>query len=101
MFTVIKGACMQRCDVKFNLNLKHCLHGSGRVVSASGSETSVSSSTYTSAIIYDAYTSVIKKYNIQKKKKKNNLLSIKNKCNCLQNVDFMTAYILHLHLIAI
>ena len=33
----------------------------GRVVSASGSETSVSSSTPTSAIIYDAYTSIIKK----------------------------------------
>ena len=30
-------------------------HGGGRVVSASGSETSVSSSTPTSAIIYDKY----------------------------------------------
>ena len=36
-------------------------HGGGRVVSASGSETSVSSSTPTSAIIYDAYTSILKK----------------------------------------
>ena len=36
-------------------------HGGGRVVSASGSETSVSSSTPTSAIIYDAYTFIIKK----------------------------------------
>ena len=36
-------------------------HGGGRVVSASGSETSVSSSTPASAIIYDAYTSIIKK----------------------------------------
>ena len=35
-------------------------HGGGRVVSASGLETSVSSSTPTSAIIYDAYTSIIK-----------------------------------------
>ena len=33
----------------------------GRVVSASGLETSVSSSTPASAIIYDAYTSIIKK----------------------------------------
>ena len=32
----------------------------GRVVSASGSETSVSSSMPTSAIIYDTYTSIIK-----------------------------------------
>ena len=38
----------------------------GRVVSASDSETSVSSSTPTSAIIYDAYNSILKK----KKKKK-------------------------------
>ena len=36
----------------------------GRVVSASGSETSVSGSTPASAMIYDAYTSI-------KKKKKN------------------------------
>ena len=36
-------------------------HGGGRVVSASGSETKVTSSTPTSAIIYDAYTSVIKR----------------------------------------
>ena len=35
-------------------------HGGGRVVSASGSETSVSSSTPASAIIYDAYTSIVK-----------------------------------------
>ena len=32
--------------------------GGGRVVSASGSETSVSSSTPARAIIYDAYTSI-------------------------------------------
>ena len=38
----------------------------GRVVSASDSETSVSSSTPTSAIIYDAYTSIIKKKNLKK-----------------------------------
>ena len=37
--------------------------GGGRVVSASDSETSVSSSTPAIAIIYDAYTSVIKKQN--------------------------------------
>ena len=36
-------------------------HGGGRVVSASGSETSVSGSTPASAIIYDAYTSIKKK----------------------------------------
>ena len=41
-------------------------HGGGRVVSASGSETCVTSSMTTSAIIYDAYTSI-------KKKKKDNL----------------------------
>ena len=35
------------------------LHGGGRVVSASGSETSISNSIRISAIIYDAYTSVI------------------------------------------
>ena len=39
-------------------------HGGGRMVSASGSETSVSSSTPTSAIIYDAYTYMIKKKNL-------------------------------------
>ena len=44
--------------------------GGGRVVSASGSETSVSSSMPTSAIVYDAYTSIIKKKNKKKKKKK-------------------------------
>ena len=44
-------------------------HGGGRVVSASGSETSVSSSMPTSAIIYDAYTSIIKKKKKKKKKK--------------------------------
>ena len=36
-------------------------HGGGRVVRVSGSETSVSSSTPASAIIYDAYTSIIKR----------------------------------------
>ena len=41
--------------------------GGGRVVSASGSETSGSRSTPTSAITYDAYTSVTKK---KKRKKK-------------------------------
>ena len=35
-------------------------HKTGRVVSASGSETSVWNSMPTSAIIYDAYTSIIK-----------------------------------------
>ena len=39
----------------------------GRMVSASGSETSVSSSMPTSAIIYDAYTSIIKKKTEKKK----------------------------------
>ena len=41
--------------MKFLINA----HGGGRVVSASGLETSISMST--SAIIYDAYTSIIKK----------------------------------------
>ena len=41
-------------------------HGGGRVVSASGSETRDTSSTLASAVIYDAYTSII----IIKKKKK-------------------------------
>ena len=40
-----------------------------RVVSASGSETSVSGSTPASAIIYDAYTSIYKKKKKKKKKK--------------------------------
>ena len=39
---------------------KNRCFGGGRVVSASGSETSVSSSTPASAIIYDAYTSLKK-----------------------------------------
>ena len=43
-----------------------------RVVYASGSKTSVSSSTPTSAVIYDAYTSLIKKIKKKKKKKKKN-----------------------------
>ena len=43
-------------------------HGGGRVVSASGSETSVWSSMPPSAIIYDAYTSIkkLKKYKKRK-----------------------------------
>ena len=49
-------------------------HGSGRVVSASGSETSVWSSTPTSAIIYDAYTSIKEK----KIRKVNTGLNIEN-----------------------
>ena len=53
----LKGKTKQRKNKK---------HGGGRVVSASGSETSVSGSTPASAIIYDAYTSIKKK----KKKKK-------------------------------
>ena len=44
-------------------------HGGGRVVSASGSKTSVSGSTPASAIIYDAYTSIKKKKKKKKKKK--------------------------------
>ena len=41
-------------------------NGGGRVVSASASETSVSSSMPTSAIIYDAYTSIIKIKKVRK-----------------------------------
>ena len=48
----------------------------GRVVSASGSETSVSSSTPAIAIIYDAYTSVIKKKNKKKKMKSVGFLTL-------------------------
>ena len=40
-------------------------YGGGRVVSASGSETSVSGSTSASAIIYDAHTSIKKKKNFK------------------------------------
>ena len=54
-------------DCKKKLSIAH---GGGRVVSASGSETSVASSTPASAIIYDAYTSIIKKHTHKKKKKK-------------------------------
>ena len=49
-------------------------HGGGRVVSASGSKTSVSGSTPASAIIYDAYTSIKKK---KKKKKKKEICFMK------------------------
>ena len=49
-------------------------HGGGRVVSASGSETSVSGSTPASAIIYDAYTSIKKKKKIKKASKEMNTL---------------------------
>ena len=37
----------------------YCAQGGGRVVSASGLETRVSSSMPTSAIIYDAYISIM------------------------------------------
>ena len=52
-------------QLKFNLSRmirprSQGAHGGGRVVSASDSETSVSSSMPTSAIIYDAYTSIMK-----------------------------------------
>ena len=47
----------------FQLLYHGIIFGGGRLVSASGSETSVSSSTPASAIIYDAYTSIIKKNN--------------------------------------
>ena len=56
------------------------MHGGGRVVSASGSETSVLSSTPTSAIIYDAYTSII-----NKKLKKKTLYFCKKKLSIYPN----------------
>ena len=60
---------MQKCLLCFVLVVKRCTtQGGGRVVSASDSETSVSSSMPTSVIIYDAYTSIIKKINKKKKK---------------------------------
>ena len=58
--TVAKSARLAKQShiaTSFNVSGYLNLHGGGRVVSASGSETSVSSSTPTSAIIYDAYTS--------------------------------------------
>ena len=60
-------------------------HGGGRMVSTSGSETSVSSSTPASAIIYDAYTSIIKH---KKKKKKNTIafLTTENIICILSNI---------------
>ena len=52
MKTATQGAVRQE------KNIQEHNHGGGRVVSASGSETSVSGSTPASAIIYDAYTSI-------------------------------------------
>ena len=54
-------ACFNQCRKRIRRINSEIAHGGGRVVSASGSETSVSSSTPTSAIIYDAYTSITKK----------------------------------------
>ena len=51
-------------------------HGGGQVVSASGSETSVWSSTPTSAIIYDAYTSIIYKTKKKSVKQKRSFPSV-------------------------
>ena len=67
--------------VNFGESLGKVVKG-GRVVSASGSETSVSSSMPTSAIIYDAYTSIIKK----KKFKKSTALSIFGFCKSISAV---------------
>ena len=47
-----------RLQPTLKFTLIEITHGGGRVVSASGSETKVISSTPTGAIIYDAYTSV-------------------------------------------
>ena len=52
-----------------NLLKSKVAHGGGRVISASGSETSVASSTLARAIIYNAYTSTIKNKNKKKKSK--------------------------------
>ena len=58
---------LPRCEI--TVKCLSSAHGGGRVVSVSGSETSVSSSTPASAIIYDAYTSIINKKKKKKKKK--------------------------------
>ena len=51
-----------KCNLNFDVNRNSTWRwSSGRAVSASGSETSVSSSIPISAIIYDAYTSIIQK----------------------------------------
>ena len=63
-------------------------HGGGRVVSASDLETSVSSSTPTSAIIYDAYNSIIKK----KLKKKKKVLIVA----CCDQVQILTHCLVYL-----
>ena len=53
-------SCKIDCLPYKTKNLIKETHGGGRVVSAPGSETSVSSSIPTSAIIYDAYISIMK-----------------------------------------
>ena len=62
---LVRKLNIQKHTKKMYMKKCYFAHGGGRVVSASGSETSVSSSMPTSATIYDAYTSIIKK----KKKK--------------------------------
>ena len=70
------GARIIKC-IQILLILALSAHEGGRVVCASGSKTSVSSLTPTSATIYDAYTSIIKK----KKKKKDFSAFKKYNCN--------------------
>ena len=59
-------------ELAFSSLLGHSLaqHGGGRVVSASGSETSVSGLTPASAIIYDAHRLLLYKKKKKKKKKR-------------------------------
>ena len=53
-------------------------HGGGRVVSASGSKTRDSSSTPASAVIYDAYNTIIKKQNERVEKNESPSFSLTN-----------------------
>ena len=57
LYPKLDDAGVMRCYGRLQY-AEHLAHGGGRVVSASGSETSVSGSTPASAIIYDAYTSI-------------------------------------------
>ena len=52
--------CKKKIAYTFIKKKQGNAYGSGRVVSASGSETSVSSSMHTNAITYYAYTSIRK-----------------------------------------
>ena len=77
---------------KLFLKVPRNAHGGGRVVCASGSKTSVSSSTPTSVTIYDAYTSIKKKK--KKKKKKKSTTKLYLRIAQLQGVECRTKQLL-------